>query len=182
MIKGSDPLKQATRLPLSVADVPADIRRPDDVPELPRAERTNSVRRNGLIPVFLAAVGGPRTPHRSSRFSLLTVALASVSLSPTRRGDAARVATRDDRRARDQRDYAKFAAWEFSVTRKVGPVLDARLGIQPDRDGIDDSRPRPVRCPGPAILDNPKSSHLLCARDSSRYFFLPSTDARRVVT
>jgi signal transduction histidine kinase len=67
------------------------------------------------------------------------------------------------------RDYAKFAAWEFSVSAKemlystlvwaFGPIgtLDAR-----DLDG-------PL--PSPSILDHEKSSHLLCARDSSRYFF-----------
>ena len=66
-------------------------------------------------------------------------------------------------------DYAKFAAWEFSVSTKE--VLYSTLAFEFSPTGALDAHDLEGPLPGPEILANPKSSHLLCARDSSRYFF-----------
>ena len=66
-------------------------------------------------------------------------------------------------------DYAKFAAWEFSVSAKE--VLYSTLAMAFSPTGALDAHDIEGPLPGPKILDHPKSSHLLCARDSSRYFF-----------
>src|SRR5688572_15686222 len=67
------------------------------------------------------------------------------------------------------RDYAKFAAWEFSVSAKEALYSTLVWAFSPTAsiDARDLNRPLPP----PSILDQEKSSHLLCARDSSRYFF-----------
>jgi len=67
------------------------------------------------------------------------------------------------------RDYAKFAAWEFSVSAKEALYSTLAWAFSPTAqiDAQDLDRPLPP----PSILDQKKSSHLLCARDSSRYFF-----------
>ena len=67
------------------------------------------------------------------------------------------------------RDYAKFAAWEFSVSAKE--VLYSTLVWAFSPVGMLDVRDLDRPLPGPSILDHEKSSQLLCARDSSRYFF-----------
>jgi signal transduction histidine kinase len=67
------------------------------------------------------------------------------------------------------RDYAKFAAWEFSVSAKE--VLASQLGWAFGPTAALDAQDLDRPLPGPAVLDQKKSSHLLCARDSSRYFF-----------
>ena len=72
------------------------------------------------------------------------------------------------RRARHD-DYAKFAAWEFSVSAKE--LLYSTLAWAFSPTGTLDARDLDRPLPGPSILDHEKSSHLLCARDSSRYFF-----------
>jgi signal transduction histidine kinase len=66
-------------------------------------------------------------------------------------------------------DYAKFAAWEFSVSAKE--VLYSTLAAAFSPVGMLDARDLDGPLPGPSILEHKKSSHLLCARDSSRYFF-----------
>ena len=66
-------------------------------------------------------------------------------------------------------DYAKFAAWEFSVSAKE--VLFSTLVWAFSPVGMLDARDLDGPLPSPSILDHEKSSHLLCARDSSRYFF-----------
>jgi len=96
---------------------------------------------------------------------MLTVALAAFLAYEA--WDAARSHRATAERA--IRDYAKFAAWEFSVSAKE--VLYSTLVWAFSPTGGIDARDLDRPLPGPAILDNPKSSHLLCARDSSRYFF-----------
>ena len=96
---------------------------------------------------------------------MLTVALAAFLAYEA--WDAAR-----SHRATAERaitDYAKFAAWEFSVSAKE--VLYSTLVWAFSPTGALDAHDIERTLPSPAILDNPKSSHLLCARDSSRYFF-----------
>jgi signal transduction histidine kinase len=96
---------------------------------------------------------------------LLTVALAAFLAYEA--WDAARSHRATAERA--IRDYAKFAAREFSVSAKevlystLAWAFGPAAAIEPgDLDG---------RLPPPSILDQEKSSHLLCARDSARYFF-----------
>ena len=66
-------------------------------------------------------------------------------------------------------DYAKFAAWEFSASAKEQLYSTLVWAFSPT--GTIDARDLDGPLPGPSILDHEKSSHLLCARDSSRYFF-----------
>jgi signal transduction histidine kinase len=96
---------------------------------------------------------------------MLTVALAAFLAYEA--WDAARSHRATAERA--IRDYAKFAAWEFSVSAKE--VLYANLAWAFSPTGSLDARDLDKPLPGPGILDQAKSSHLLCARDSSRYFF-----------
>jgi len=96
---------------------------------------------------------------------MLTVALAAFLAYEA--WDAARSHRATAERA--IRDYAKFAAWEFSVSAKQ--VLYSTLAWAFSPTGTLDARDLDGPLPGPSILDHEKSSHLLCARDSSRYFF-----------
>jgi len=96
---------------------------------------------------------------------VLTVALAAFLAYEA--WDAARSHRATAERA--IRDYAKFAAWEFSVSAKE--VLYSNLVWAFSPTGPLDARDLDKPLPGPKILDQEKSSHLLCARDSSRYFF-----------
>src|SRR5262245_2947209 len=96
---------------------------------------------------------------------MLTVALAAFLAYEA--WDAARSHRATAERA--VRDYAKFAAWEFSVSAKE--VLYSNLAWAFSPTGPLDARDLDKPLPGPKILDQEKSSHLLCATDSSRYFF-----------
>src|SRR4029453_3811880 len=96
---------------------------------------------------------------------MLTVALAAFLAYEA--WDAARSHRATAERA--IRDYAKFAAWEFSVSAKE--VLYSTLAWAFSPTGTLGARDLDGPLPGPSILDHEKSSHLLCARDSSRYFF-----------
>ncbi|HUQ79489.1 MAG TPA: HAMP domain-containing sensor histidine kinase [Gemmatimonadaceae bacterium] len=96
---------------------------------------------------------------------MLTVALAAFLTYEA--WDAARSHRATAKRA--IQDYARFAAWEFSVSAKE--VLYSTLAWAFSPTGALDAHDLEGPIPGPKILDNPKSSHLLCARDSSRYFF-----------
>ncbi|MFL5457564.1 MAG: sensor histidine kinase [Myxococcales bacterium] len=71
--------------------------------------------------------------------------------------------------ARAIHDYANFAAWEFSASAKEQLYSTLVWAFSPT--GTLDARDLDGPLPGPSILDHEKSSHLLCARDSSRYFF-----------
>jgi signal transduction histidine kinase len=96
---------------------------------------------------------------------MLTVALAAFLAYEA--WDAARSHRATAERA--IRDYAKFAAWEFSVSAKEALYSTLAWSFSPTAqiDAQDLDHPLPP----PSILDQKKSSHLLCARDSSRYFF-----------
>jgi signal transduction histidine kinase len=96
---------------------------------------------------------------------MLTVALAAFLAYEA--WDAGRSHRATAKRAIN--DYAKFAAWEFSVSAKE--VLYSTLAWAFSPIGTLDARDLDRPLPGPSILDHEKSSHLLCARDSSRYFF-----------
>ena len=96
---------------------------------------------------------------------MLTVALAAFLAYEA--WDAGRSHRATAKRAID--DYAKFAAWEFSVSAKE--MLYSTLAWAFSPVGMLDARDLDGPLPGPSILDHEKSSHLLCARDSSRYFF-----------
>ena len=114
----------------------------------------------------------PRLPRgvRSRTTSLVAILMLTVALAAFlayEAWDAARSHRATAERA--IRDYAKFAAWEFSVSAKE--VLYSTLASAFSPTGMLDARDLEGPLPGPAILDREKSSHLLCARDSSRYFF-----------
>ena len=96
---------------------------------------------------------------------VLTVALAAFLAYEA--WDAARSHRATAERA--IRDYAKFAAWEFSVSAKEALYSTLAWAFGPTAVIEARSLDRPL--PEPSILDQEKSSHLLCARDSSRYFF-----------
>jgi len=96
---------------------------------------------------------------------LLTVALATFLAYEA--WDAARSHRATAERA--IRDYAKFAAWEFSVSAKEALYSTLAWAFGPA--AAIDARDLDGPLPPPSILDQEKSSHLLCARDSSRYFF-----------
>ncbi|HEX6052524.1 MAG TPA: hypothetical protein VFZ21_24840, partial [Gemmatimonadaceae bacterium] len=113
--------------------------------------------------------GLPRTT-RSRTKSLVAILMLTVALAAFlayEAWDAAR-----SHRATAERaiaDYASFAAWEFSVSAKEALYSTLAWAFSPTAalDAQDLDGP----LPSPAILDQKKSSHLLCARDSSRYFF-----------
>ena len=67
------------------------------------------------------------------------------------------------------RDYASFAAWEFSVSAKEALYSSLAWAFNPT--AAIDAQDLDGPLPPPSVLDQKKSSHLLCARDSSRYFF-----------
>jgi signal transduction histidine kinase len=96
---------------------------------------------------------------------MLTVALAAFLAYEA--WDAGRSHRATAKRAIN--DYAKFAAWEFSVSAKEQLYSTLVWAFNPT--GMLDARDLDRPLPGPSILDHEKSSHLLCARDSSRYFF-----------
>jgi signal transduction histidine kinase len=107
---------------------------------------------------------------RSRTTSLVAILMLIVGLTAFlayEAWDAARSHRATAKRA--IQDYAKFAAWEFSVSAKE--VLYSTLAWAFSPTGGIDAHDLEGPIPGPKILDNPKSSHLLCARDSSRYFF-----------
>jgi len=111
----------------------------------------------------------PRLP-RSRTTSLVAILLLTVALAAFlayEAWDAGRSHRATAKRAIN--DYAKFAAWEFSVSAKE--VLYSTLAWAFSPIGMLDARDLDRPLPGPSILDHEKSSHLLCARDSSRYFF-----------
>ena len=107
---------------------------------------------------------------RSRTTSLVAILILTVALTAFlayEAWDAARSHRATAERA--IRDYAKFAAWEFSVSAKE--VLYSNVGYAFSPTGSLDARDLDGPLPGPKILATEKSSHLLCARDSSRYFF-----------
>lgn len=114
----------------------------------------------------------PRLPRgaRSRAKSLVAILMLTVALAAFlayEAWDAARSHRATAERA--IRDYAKFAAWEFSVSAKEALYSSLVWAFSPTA-GID-ARDLDRPLPAPSILDQEKSSHLLCARDSSRYFF-----------
>jgi signal transduction histidine kinase len=114
----------------------------------------------------------PRLPRgvRSRTTSLVAILILTVALAAFlayEAWDAARSHRATAERA--IRDYARFAAWEFSVSAKE--VLYSNLGWAFSPTGPLDARDLEKPLPGPKILDHEKTSHLLCAGDSSRYFF-----------
>ncbi len=107
---------------------------------------------------------------RSRATSLVAILVLTVALTAFLAFEAWDAAHRHRVTAeRAIRDYAKFAAWEFSVSAKE--VLYSTLAWAFSPTGTLDARDLDGPLPGPSILDHQKSSHLLCARDSSRYFF-----------
>ena len=107
---------------------------------------------------------------RSRTTSLVAILMLTVALAAFLAFEAWDAAHRHRATAeRAIRDYAKFAAWEFSVSAKE--VLYSTLVWAFSPVGMLDARDLEGPLPGPSILDHEKSSHLLCARDSSRYFF-----------
>jgi signal transduction histidine kinase len=109
-------------------------------------------------------------PFRSRTTSLVAILMLTVALTAFLAFEAWDAAHRHRATAeRAIRDYAKFAAWEFSVSAKE--VLYSTLAWAFSPTGTIDTRDLDGPLPGPSILDHEKSSHLLCARDSSRYFF-----------
>jgi signal transduction histidine kinase len=107
---------------------------------------------------------------RSRTTSLVAILMLTVALAAFLAFEAWDAAHRHRATAeRAIRDYAKFAAWEFSVSAKE--VLYSTLVWAFSPVGMLDGRDLDGPLPGPSILDHEKSSHLLCARDSSRYFF-----------
>src|SRR3954464_8760765 len=109
-------------------------------------------------------------PRRSRSTSLVAILMLTVALAAFlayEAWDAGRSHRATAKRAID--DYAKFAAWEFSVSAKE--MLYSTLAWAFSPVGMLDARDLDAPLPGPSILDHEKSSHLLCARDSSRYFF-----------
>ena len=109
-------------------------------------------------------------PRRSRSTSLVAILMLTVALAAFlayEAWDAGRSHRATAKRAID--DYAKFAAWEFSVSAKE--MLYSTLAWAFSPVGMLDARDLDRPLPGPSILDHEKSSHLLCARDSSRYFF-----------
>src|SRR5215218_2288086 len=109
-------------------------------------------------------------PRRSRSTSLVAILMLTVALAAFlayEAWDAGRSHRATAKRAID--DYAKFAAWEFSVSAKE--MLYSTLAWAFSPVGMLDARDLDGPLPGPSILDHEKSSHLLCARDSSRYFF-----------
>src|SRR5688500_18151141 len=114
----------------------------------------------------------PRLPRgvRSRTTSLVAILMLTVALAAFlayEAWDAARSHRATAERA--IRDYAEFAAWGFSVSAKE--VLYATLASAFGPTSMLDAHDLEKPLPGPAILDREKSSHLLCAQDSSRYFF-----------
>ena len=107
---------------------------------------------------------------RSRTTSLVAILVVTVAVAAFLAFEAWDAAHRHRATAeRAIRDYAKFAAWEFSVSAKE--VLYSTLVWAFSPVGMLDGRDLDGPLPGPSILDHEKSSHLLCARDSSRYFF-----------
>ena len=114
----------------------------------------------------------PRLPRttRSRTKSLVAILMLTVALAAFltyEAWDAAR-----SHRATAERaigDYASFAAWEFSVSAKEALYSTLVWAFSPT--ATIDAQDLDGPLPSPAILDQKKSSHLLCARDSSRYFF-----------
>jgi signal transduction histidine kinase len=114
----------------------------------------------------------PRLPRaaRSRTRSLVAILMLTVALAAFlayEAWDAAR-----SHRATAERaigDYANFAAWEFSVSAKEALYSTLVWAFSPT--AAIDAQDLDGQLPSPSILDQKKSSHLLCARDSSRYFF-----------
>jgi signal transduction histidine kinase len=107
---------------------------------------------------------------RSRTTSLVAILVVTVAVAAFLAFEAWDAAHRHRATAeRAIRDYAKFAAWEFSVSAQE--VLYSTLVWAFSPVGMLDGRDLDGPLPGPSILDHEKSSHLLCARDSSRYFF-----------
>jgi signal transduction histidine kinase len=107
---------------------------------------------------------------RSRTTSLVAILMVTVVLTAFLAFEAWDAAHRHRATAeRAIRDYAKFAAWEFSVNAKE--VLYSTLAWAFSPTGMLDAADLDGQLPNPSILDREKSSHLLCARDSSRYFF-----------
>jgi signal transduction histidine kinase len=67
------------------------------------------------------------------------------------------------------RDYAKFAAWEFSVSAKEALYETLVWTFSPVASV--DAGPPGEELPPPSVLAQEKFAHLLCANDSSRYHF-----------
>ena len=102
--------------------------------------------------------------------SLVAILMLTVALAAFLAFEAWDAAHRHRATAeRAMTDYAKFAAWEFSASAKEQLYSTLVWAFSPT--GTLDARDLDGPLPGPKILDHEKSSHLLCARDSSRYFF-----------
>ena len=117
----------------------------------------------------MSEAGLPRAA-RSRTQSLVAILVLTVALAAFlayEAWDAARLHRATAERA--IRDYAKFAAWEFSVSAKEALYSTLAWAFGPT--AVIDARHLDRPLPDPSILDQEKSSHLLCARDSSRYFF-----------
>ena len=107
---------------------------------------------------------------RSRTTSLVAILMLSVALAAFLAFEAWDAAHRHRVTAeRAMTDYAKFAAWEFSASAKEQLYSTLVWAFSPT--GTIDARDLDGPLPGPSILDHEKSSQLLCARDSSRYFF-----------
>ncbi len=107
---------------------------------------------------------------RSRTTSLVAILVLTVALAAFLAFEAWDAAHRHRVTAeRAMTDYAKFAAWEFSASAKEQLYSTLVWAFSPT--GTIDARDLDGPLPGPSILDHEKSSHLLCARDSSRYFF-----------
>jgi signal transduction histidine kinase len=107
---------------------------------------------------------------RSRTTSLVAILMLTVALAAFRAFEAWDAAHRHRATAeRALTDYANFAAWEFSASAKEQLYSTLVWAFSPT--GTIDVRDLDRPLPGPSILDHEKSSHLLCARDSSRYFF-----------
>lgn len=107
---------------------------------------------------------------RSRTTSLVAILMLTVALAAFLAFEAWDAAHRHRVTAeRAMTDYAKFAAWEFSASAKEQLYSTLVWAFSPT--GTIDARDLDGPLPGPSILDHEKSSHLLCARDSSRYFF-----------
>src|SRR5919199_2994063 len=107
---------------------------------------------------------------------LLTVALAAFLAYEA--WDAAR--THQAAAERTIRDYANFAAWEFSASLKEQIYSTLAFVFSPtakiDVRGAHDTLPEPC------ILASEKTAKLQCARDSARYYFRLDLRDRSLVT
>ena len=111
----------------------------------------------------------PRAHHSRSR-SLVAILLLTVSFA-TFLAYEAWDAARSHRATAEGaiRDYAKFAAWEFSVSTKE-VLYSTLLWVFSPIAGLEVGAPGDP-LPSPSVLGSEKFAALLCAGDSARYHF-----------